>query len=84
MFTVNGESFVPPTVPVLLQILSGAQNASDLLPEGMVYSLPANSSIELSFNGGLLGIEHPIHLHGVRDPLVLAPFAHILTLCFLF
>uniref|UniRef100_A0A0W0EWH1 Laccase n=1 Tax=Moniliophthora roreri TaxID=221103 RepID=A0A0W0EWH1_MONRR len=35
-FTVNDATLVPPTVPVLLQILSG----------------------------GLLGLEHPIHLHG--------------------
>jgi len=50
----------------MLQILSGAQKATDLLPEGMVFPLPANSTVELSFNGGLLGIEHPMHLHGVR------------------
>ncbi|KAJ8087816.1 laccase, multicopper oxidase, benzenediol:oxygen oxidorectuctase [Marasmius tenuissimus] len=63
-FTLNGNTFTPPTVPVLLQILSGAQSATDLLPEGMVFPLPANASVELSFSGGLLGIEHPMHLHG--------------------
>lgn len=46
-FTVNGASFVPPTVPVLLQILSGAQTAQDLLPPGSVYTLPPNKSIEI-------------------------------------
>ncbi|KAL0063540.1 laccase, multicopper oxidase, benzenediol:oxygen oxidorectuctase [Marasmius tenuissimus] len=64
LFTLNGQSFTPPTVPVLLQILSGAQSADSLLPEGMVFPLPANSTVELSFTGGLLGIEHPMHLHG--------------------
>ncbi|KAL0062617.1 laccase, multicopper oxidase, benzenediol:oxygen oxidorectuctase [Marasmius tenuissimus] len=64
LFTLNGQSFAPPTVPVLLQILSGAQSPTDLLPEGMVFPLPANSTVELSFNGGLLGIQHPMHLHG--------------------
>ncbi|KAL0063533.1 laccase, multicopper oxidase, benzenediol:oxygen oxidorectuctase [Marasmius tenuissimus] len=64
LFTLNGESFTPPTVPVLLQIMSGAQTADSLLPEGMVFPLPANSTVELSFTGGLLGIEHPMHLHG--------------------
>lgn len=51
-FTVNGASFVPPTVPVLLQILSGAQTAQDLLPPGSVYTLPPNKSIEISIPGG--------------------------------
>ncbi|OBZ73752.1 Laccase-1 [Grifola frondosa] len=31
-FFINGQNFVPPTVPVLLQILSGAQSVQDLLP----------------------------------------------------
>ncbi|KAL0567327.1 laccase, multicopper oxidase, benzenediol:oxygen oxidorectuctase, partial [Marasmius crinis-equi] len=56
-FTVNGNTFTPPTVPVLLQILSGAQTADTLLPDGLVYPLPGNSTVELSFTGGLLGIE---------------------------
>ncbi|KAK7032510.1 laccase, multicopper oxidase, benzenediol:oxygen oxidorectuctase [Paramarasmius palmivorus] len=63
-FTVNDVTFVPPTVPVLLQILSGAQTADSLLPSGSVVALPANSTIELSMTGGLLGLEHPMHLHG--------------------
>ncbi|KAI3614454.1 laccase [Moniliophthora roreri] len=63
-FEVNGESFVNPSVPVLLQILSRAQPANNLLPTGSVYSLPANKVVEISMPGGLLGIEHPIHLHG--------------------
>ena len=44
-FTINGATFTPPTVPVLLQILSGAQTADSLLPSGSVYSLPSNSTI---------------------------------------
>lgn len=54
-FTINGDSFVPPTVPVLLQILSGAQLATDLLPSGSVYVLPPNSVIELSMPAGAAG-----------------------------
>ncbi|KAI3601573.1 laccase, partial [Moniliophthora roreri] len=57
-FTVNDATFVPPTVPVLLQILSGAQTADTLLPSGSVVALPSNSTIELSMTGGLLGLEH--------------------------
>ncbi|KAK0454245.1 Cupredoxin, partial [Desarmillaria tabescens] len=63
-FTINGASFVPPTTPVLLQILSGAQSASDLLPTGSVVSLPVNSTIEISLPGGVVGGGHPFHLHG--------------------
>ncbi|KAK0432321.1 laccase [Armillaria borealis] len=63
-FTVNGAHFVPPTTPVLLQLLSGAQSASDLLPEGSVFPLPANSTIEISMPGGIVGGGHPFHLHG--------------------
>nr|UYM28070.1 laccase 7 [Trametes polyzona] len=66
-FFINGATFVPPTVPVLLQILSGASSASDLLPSGSVFSLPSNSTIELSFPitaTNAPGAPHPFHLHG--------------------
>ncbi|KAJ7432445.1 laccase [Mycena galericulata] len=63
-FEINGETFTPPTVPVLLQILSGAQSATDLLPSGSVFTLPANSVIEISIPGGTPGAPHPFHLHG--------------------
>jgi hypothetical protein len=54
-FTVNGATFVPPSTPVLLQILSGARSASNLLPSGSVYPLPKNANIELSLPGGVVG-----------------------------
>lgn len=54
-FTINGATFIPPTVPVLLQILSGAQTAQSLLPAGSVYPLPHNKVIELSIPAGLAG-----------------------------
>ncbi|PPQ94072.1 hypothetical protein CVT25_009741 [Psilocybe cyanescens] len=63
-FTVNGATFKTPTVPVLLQILSGAQTAQDLLPSGSIYVLPPNKVIEISMPGGSVGSPHPIHLHG--------------------
>ncbi|KAN0114014.1 laccase [Russula decolorans] len=63
-FLVNGVSFVPPTVPVLLQILSGTKNASDLLPKGSVYGLEPNKSVELTIPGGAVGGPHPVHIHG--------------------
>ncbi|PAV23691.1 laccase [Pyrrhoderma noxium] len=57
---VNDVVYQSPSVPVLLQILNGA-SASDLLPSGSVYTLPGNSSIEISFSSGFA---HPMHLHG--------------------
>ncbi|KAG5644448.1 hypothetical protein DXG03_008347 [Asterophora parasitica] len=55
-FTMNGVSWSPPTVPVLLQILSGTQTAQGLLPQGSYYELPRNKVIELSLPG--TGEEH--------------------------
>ncbi|KAK0218569.1 laccase lcc5 [Armillaria nabsnona] len=63
-YSVNGANFTPPTTPVLLQILSGAENANDLLPSGSIYSLPSNATIEISMPGGAGGGGHPFHLHG--------------------
>ncbi|KAH8111779.1 laccase [Phellopilus nigrolimitatus] len=58
---VNNVTFQPPSVPVLLQILSGTTDPTQLLPNGSVYPLPANSTIEVSMPGGF---PHPMHLHG--------------------
>ncbi|KAH6915599.1 laccase 2 precursor [Coprinopsis sp. MPI-PUGE-AT-0042] len=63
-FKVNGATFHQPPVPVLLQIMSGAQTAQSLLPAGSVYVLPRNKVIELSMPGGSTGSPHPFHLHG--------------------
>jgi iron transport multicopper oxidase len=64
-FTINNASFTPPSVPVLLQILSGARQASELLPNGSVFTLPPNKVIELSIPPGTApGGPHPFHLHG--------------------
>jgi iron transport multicopper oxidase len=64
-FSINGTSFVPPSVPVLLQILSGAQNAHDLLPEGSVYTVERGKTVQINLPSGLIGGPHPFHLHGV-------------------
>ncbi|KAG5643756.1 hypothetical protein DXG03_009691 [Asterophora parasitica] len=64
LFMINGAIFHPPTVPVMLQIMSGAQNAQDLLPAGNVYTLPPNKVVELTISGGTIGSPHPFHLHG--------------------
>ncbi|KAH9959974.1 laccase 3 [Russula dissimulans] len=62
-FLVNGFSFGDPQVPVLLQILNGA-NASELVPTGSIYPVAGNQSVEVSIPGGVLGGPHPVHLHG--------------------
>lgn len=54
LFEINNVSFTPPPIPVLLQILSGAVNLSQLQPQGSVYTLPRNKTVEVSFPGQLL------------------------------
>ncbi|KAL0573755.1 hypothetical protein V5O48_008198 [Marasmius crinis-equi] len=64
-FNINNVSFESPPTPVLLQILSGAQSAQDLLPKGSIYALPKNKVIEINFNmSNPAGAPHPMHLHG--------------------
>ncbi|KAI0062714.1 laccase [Artomyces pyxidatus] len=63
-FQVNGATFDPPTIPVLLQILSGASSASSLLPAGSIYGVQPNKVVELVIPGGAVGGPHPVHLHG--------------------
>ncbi|KAF5355015.1 hypothetical protein D9756_005710 [Leucocoprinus leucothites] len=63
-YNVNGAVFEPPTVPVLLQILSGARNAQDLLPSGGVITVPKDKVIQINVPSGLIGGPHPFHMHG--------------------
>ncbi|KAJ7100871.1 laccase 3 [Mycena belliarum] len=64
-YTLNGEAFLPPAAPALLQILSGAKTAQDLLPKGGYIALPPNKVIEISIPGGTdPASPHPFHLHG--------------------
>ncbi|KAF7364323.1 Laccase I [Mycena sanguinolenta] len=63
-FGINNVTFVSPTVPVLLQILSGTQAAQNLLPKGSVIELQPNKVIEVNIPGGSAGSPHPFHLHG--------------------
>lgn len=60
-FTVNGTSFIPPTLPALLQIISGAKNVEDFIPSEQLIRLERNKLIEVVFPGGG---GHPMHLHG--------------------
>lgn len=63
-FTMNGVAYRPPKVPVLLQLLSGAKTAQELLPSGSIFTLPRNKVIEISMPGGAAAGPHPFHLHG--------------------
>jgi FtsP/CotA-like multicopper oxidase with cupredoxin domain len=66
IYVVNGVQYKPPTVPVLLQILSGAQQATDLLPAGSVYVLGANKVVELTM---VIGSESaPVSFTHIRAP----------------
>jgi iron transport multicopper oxidase len=50
-YTINGFPFVPPALPVLLQILNGA-DPHKLLPRGSVIPLPRNKVIQVTIPGG--------------------------------
>jgi len=63
-FFVNNVSYTNPPVPVLLQILHGDYTAQELMPHGSVYTLPPNKVIQISMPGGVVGVRHPLHLHG--------------------
>ncbi|KAG2132889.1 multicopper redoxase [Suillus bovinus] len=63
-FLINGYTYTSPPTPVLLQILNGNLDASQLKPYGSVYTLPANKTIELSIPAGQPEGPHPFHLHG--------------------
>ena len=73
---MNGTAFLPPDVPVLLQIMSGVRKPEELLPKGSIIGLPPFKVIELSLPGGTVAGTgpHPFHLHGVRVTCVLCSF----------
>jgi iron transport multicopper oxidase len=58
---INGISWVPPSVPALLAILSGAAEPADFVPTEHLFVLPRNAIIEVNIPGGGA---HPFHLHG--------------------
>ncbi|KAF9445939.1 multicopper oxidase [Macrolepiota fuliginosa MF-IS2] len=64
LFTINGTSFKPPSVPILLQILSGARTAQEMLPAGSIYTVERNKVVQINFPSGLIGGPHPFHMHG--------------------
>ncbi|KAJ7121665.1 laccase 6 [Mycena epipterygia] len=67
-FDINGISYLSPSLPVLLQLLSGASKPADFIPSEQLILLPSNSIIEISIPG--TGA-HPFHLHGHNFDVVL-------------
>ncbi|KAK7018300.1 laccase 3 [Favolaschia claudopus] len=67
-FEINGISYLSPSLPVLLQLLSGAAKPTDLLPSEQVILLPPNSIVDISIPG--TGA-HPFHLHGHNFDVIL-------------
>ncbi|KAJ6540213.1 laccase [Mycena vulgaris] len=75
-FEINGISYLSPSLPVLLQLLSGASKPQDFLPSEQVILLPSNSIIEINIQIDIPGGgAHPFHLHGHNFDVVLQPNA---------
>lgn len=71
-FDINGISYLSPSLPVLLQLLSGAAKPQDFLPSEQVILLPPNKIIDISIPGAGA---HPFHLHGHNFDVILQPNA---------
>ena len=56
-YTINGVPYSDPPLPILLQILSGARDPSQLLPNGSVYVLPPANVIEISMPATELSVD---------------------------
>ncbi|KAG6888301.1 hypothetical protein C0995_009300 [Termitomyces sp. Mi166 len=67
VFLMNNVSYTPPTAPALLQILSGAHTAQDLLPHGSYYKLPRNKVVELTIPGTSFDLGGPHSFSVVRS-----------------
>jgi iron transport multicopper oxidase len=65
-FFMNNASYTAPDVPILLQIMSGAMSATDILPKESVIPLRRHQVVEVRIGGTSreTGGPHPWHLHG--------------------
>jgi iron transport multicopper oxidase len=64
-FAINGVTFQSPSVPVLLQILSGAQDPNSLLPSGSVFNINRGDVVEVTVPGGTAGAPVSIYCYFV-------------------
>ena len=82
-FTFNNVTFTTPTVPVLLQILSGARDASQLMPNGSIYVLPQNKVIELSFPNPTAALGGPVRATFVQGYYMLILYGLLFSTLFI-
>ncbi|KAJ7174854.1 laccase [Mycena filopes] len=73
-FDINGISYQSPSLPVLLQLLSGASQPQDFLPSEQVIPLPPNTIVDITIPG--TG-NHPFHLHGHNFDVILGTDATV-------
>ncbi|TFK98909.1 laccase [Pterulicium gracile] len=73
LFNMNGVPYTSPSVPVLLQVLSGAASALDLMPSGSVYVLPKDKVVEITLVSLDALAPHPFHLHGHTFSVIKGP-----------
>ncbi|KAJ6469202.1 laccase [Mycena vitilis] len=64
LWQINGISYVPPTLPTLLNMINGGDTAANYTKAEHTFILKANEVVELRIHGSANGITHPFHLHG--------------------
>ncbi len=79
LFAINGVPFIPPSIPVLLQILNGT-DPHDLLPKGSVYYLLRNHRFSVIRSVGQNGYNYSmsimLYLHNLFFLLILPPISN--------
>ena len=66
---MNNVTFKDPSVPILLQILSGAQTAQDLIPAGSIYGLKRNEVVEVTIPAGAAGGPVSLYYSSYSSPM---------------
>ncbi|KIY47812.1 laccase [Fistulina hepatica ATCC 64428] len=79
VMAVNGYAYTSPTVPVLLQALSGTTNVGNLLPEGSIYNIQSGQVVQVTIPGGYLTLEHPFHLHGHTFSVIKSAYSDVVN-----
>ncbi|KAF9459992.1 laccase [Collybia nuda] len=64
VFLINDNQYIPPPIPVLLQIMNGSVDPLSIMPNNSVITLPRNKLISVTVPGGSDVAPHPFHLHG--------------------
>ncbi|KAJ6481559.1 laccase [Mycena vitilis] len=64
LWQINGLSYVPPTLPTLLNMINGGNMSANYTKAEHTFILQPNEVVELRIHGSANGITHPFHLHG--------------------